>query len=168
MTCHFYNVNLFSWYVFFCSFFDVHKAMLPEIRSSAEIYGKIYSGALKGIPISGVGRDLKNPLFTLTIYFLCPPEWNSGVFSFCPVCQWLCGKNFILGYRVKHNKGDSSVALGGVKWRSLNLQKELFFSEYYVWSSENQILTRLVYRKYNFYRLTSCSLRAGYGHYMGL
>ena len=38
-------------------FFDVHKAMLPEIRSSAEIYGKISSGALKGIPISGVGHD---------------------------------------------------------------------------------------------------------------
>ena len=29
--------------------------------------------------------------------------------------------------RVKHNKGNSSVARGGVKWRSLNLQKELFF-----------------------------------------
>ena len=36
-------------------------------------------------------------------------------------------KKHKLGRRVKHNKGNSSVALGGVKWRSLNLQKELFF-----------------------------------------
>lgn len=37
-----------------CRFFDVSKDMLPEIRSSAETYGNIVDGPLKGLPISGV------------------------------------------------------------------------------------------------------------------
>ena len=37
------------------SFFDINTNMLPEIRSSAEVYGSFVDGPLKNTPISGVG-----------------------------------------------------------------------------------------------------------------
>ena len=40
-----------------CRFFDVEKVLLPEIRSSAELYGTVKEGPLKGLPISGVLGD---------------------------------------------------------------------------------------------------------------
>ena len=46
-------------HVFTClrRFFDVEKVLLPEIRSSAELYGTVNEGPLKGLPISGVLGD---------------------------------------------------------------------------------------------------------------
>jgi len=41
----------------FIRFFDVEKVLLPEIRSSAEVYGTLVDGPLKGLPISGVLGD---------------------------------------------------------------------------------------------------------------
>lgn len=35
-------------------FFDIPREILPEIRSSAEVYGYIATGALLGVPIAGV------------------------------------------------------------------------------------------------------------------
>lgn len=40
--------------VFNLSFFGISKETLPQIRSSAEIFGYMQDGPLKGIPISGV------------------------------------------------------------------------------------------------------------------
>ena len=38
----------------FWRFFDIPTSVLPSIRSSSEIYGKLVSGPLAGVPISGV------------------------------------------------------------------------------------------------------------------
>jgi glycerol kinase len=35
-------------------FFKIPMDLLPEIRSSSEVYGSVADGVLKGIPISGV------------------------------------------------------------------------------------------------------------------
>lgn len=35
-------------------YFEIPQEVLPKIRSSAEIYGYIASGALTGVPIAGV------------------------------------------------------------------------------------------------------------------
>lgn len=48
------NIETLSWDPTLCRYFDISMQMLPEIRSSAEIYGKIAIGPLKGITISGV------------------------------------------------------------------------------------------------------------------
>ena len=48
------NIETLSWDPTLCRYFDIPMQMLPEIRSSAEIYGKIAIGPLKGITISGV------------------------------------------------------------------------------------------------------------------
>ena len=48
------NIETLSWDPTLCRYFDIPIQMLPEIRSSSEIYGNITIDALKGIPISGI------------------------------------------------------------------------------------------------------------------
>lgn len=53
------NIETLSWDPTLCRYFDIPMQILPEIRSSAEIYGKIAIGPLKGITISGVSYFFK-------------------------------------------------------------------------------------------------------------
>ncbi|VDK62399.1 unnamed protein product [Anisakis simplex] len=46
-----------SWSTELCKFFDIPMEILPEIRSSAEVYANIEEGPLKGVPISGCLGD---------------------------------------------------------------------------------------------------------------
>lgn len=48
------NIETLSWDPTLCRYFDIPMQMLPEIRSSSEIYGKISIPPLSGIPISGI------------------------------------------------------------------------------------------------------------------
>lgn len=48
------NIETLSWDPTLCRYFDIPMQMLPEIRSSSEIYGKISFPDLFGIPISGI------------------------------------------------------------------------------------------------------------------
>ncbi|KAI4492423.1 hypothetical protein M0804_002214 [Polistes exclamans] len=48
------NIETLSWDPTLCRYFDISMQMLPEIKSSSEIYGKIKIGPLAGIPISGI------------------------------------------------------------------------------------------------------------------
>lgn len=48
----------------FYSLFQITPEMLPEIRSSSEIYGKVCDGsALDGLPITGVRLNVINLFF---------------------------------------------------------------------------------------------------------
>lgn len=48
------NIETLSWDPTLCRYFGIPMQMLPAIRSSSEIYGKISIGPLSGIPISGI------------------------------------------------------------------------------------------------------------------
>ena len=48
------NLETLDWDPFLCKFFDIPPTILPEVRSSSEVYGYLSSGCLKGTPISGV------------------------------------------------------------------------------------------------------------------
>lgn len=48
------NIETLSWDPTLCRYFDIPMQMLPEIRSSAEIYGTIAIDPLKGVPISAI------------------------------------------------------------------------------------------------------------------
>ncbi|KAG5315040.1 GLPK kinase, partial [Pseudoatta argentina] len=48
------NIETLSWDPTLCRYFEIPMQMLPEIKSSSEIYGKILIGPLSGIPISGI------------------------------------------------------------------------------------------------------------------
>ncbi|CAH0402141.1 unnamed protein product [Chilo suppressalis] len=51
------NIENLNWDPLLLKFFEVPKSVLPEIKSSSEIYGYIADGPLKGIPISGCLGD---------------------------------------------------------------------------------------------------------------
>ncbi|XP_074653772.1 glycerol kinase 3-like [Tubulanus polymorphus] len=51
------NIHQLKWDQQLCRFFDVPVSILPEIHSSAEIYGHISTGVLSGVPISGILGD---------------------------------------------------------------------------------------------------------------
>uniref|UniRef100_A0A0P4W7J1 Probable glycerol kinase n=1 Tax=Scylla olivacea TaxID=85551 RepID=A0A0P4W7J1_SCYOL len=51
------NISTLQWDANLCKFFKIPMSILPEIRSSSEIYGYITKGPLLGIPISGVLGD---------------------------------------------------------------------------------------------------------------
>lgn len=51
------NLKTQQWDPDLCTFFGIPDHILPEIKSSSEIYGNIQSGALKGVPISGILGD---------------------------------------------------------------------------------------------------------------
>lgn len=51
------NLRTQSWDPELCKFFGIKPDVLPEIRSSAEVYGAIKQGALEGIDIAGIVGD---------------------------------------------------------------------------------------------------------------
>ncbi|XP_060090085.1 glycerol kinase isoform X2 [Heteronotia binoei] len=52
-----FNIHTLDWDAELCKFFGVPKGILPEVRSSSEIYGPMIAGALSGVPISGCLGD---------------------------------------------------------------------------------------------------------------
>eukprot|EP00727_Mastigamoeba_balamuthi_P001156 m51a1_g11037 putative glycerol kinase-like isoform x2 (506) ;mRNA; r:431338-433437 len=51
------NINTLRWDQTLCDFFGVPEVLLPRIRSSAEIYGRLASGSLLGVPIAACLGD---------------------------------------------------------------------------------------------------------------
>ncbi|KAJ8246751.1 hypothetical protein GJAV_G00255000 [Gymnothorax javanicus] len=52
-----FNIHTMEWDLELCKYFDIPMEILPEVRSSSEIYGLVASGTLTGIPISGCLGD---------------------------------------------------------------------------------------------------------------
>ncbi|XP_001603134.1 glycerol kinase-like isoform X1 [Nasonia vitripennis] len=51
------NIVNLKWDPYLLSFFQIPEDILPQIRSSSEIYGNIVDGVLQGVPISGCLGD---------------------------------------------------------------------------------------------------------------
>ena len=59
-----YNINSMTWDDELLDIFDVPRAILPEVRSSSEIYGEIETpNELRGIKIAGIAGDQQAALF---------------------------------------------------------------------------------------------------------
>lgn len=59
-----YNINTLSWDDELLEIFAVPRTILPEVRSSSEVYGEIENPAeLKGIRIAGIAGDQQAALF---------------------------------------------------------------------------------------------------------
>ncbi len=57
-----YNINTLQWDEELCKIFDVPMNMLPEVRSSSEVYGYVRMMGAK-VPISGIAGDQQAALF---------------------------------------------------------------------------------------------------------
>jgi glycerol kinase len=59
-----FNINTLDWDDELLELFGVPRAILPEVRSSSEVYGEVECPAeLKGIPIAGIAGDQQAALF---------------------------------------------------------------------------------------------------------
>ncbi|XP_047114214.1 glycerol kinase-like [Schistocerca piceifrons] len=56
------NIRTLQWDNTLCKFFGIPKEILPEIRSSSEIYGYVAASPLEGVPISGCLGDQQSAL----------------------------------------------------------------------------------------------------------
>ncbi|CAN9498027.1 unnamed protein product [Ophioblennius macclurei] len=52
-----FNIHTMEWDSELCRYFDVPMEILPDVRSSSEIYGCMKCGSLAGVPISGCLGD---------------------------------------------------------------------------------------------------------------
>ncbi|XP_072370064.1 glycerol kinase [Scyliorhinus torazame] len=52
-----FNIHTLKWDPDLCKFFDIPMSILPEVRSSSEIYGLMRCGTLAKVPISGCLGD---------------------------------------------------------------------------------------------------------------
>ncbi|MFE9582314.1 glycerol kinase GlpK [Nocardia sp. NPDC006044] len=57
------DLNTRQWDSEICAEFGVPESLLPEIRSSSEVYAEITSGPLKGIPVAGILGDQQAATF---------------------------------------------------------------------------------------------------------
>ncbi len=65
-----YNINSLEWDKDLLNIFDIPKAILPEVKSSSEIYCKTDKGYFEGveIPIAGIAGDQQSALFGQTCF----------------------------------------------------------------------------------------------------
>eukprot|EP00731_Ephydatia_muelleri_P009479 Em0005g65a len=133
------NIHSLQWDPYLCSFFNIPQSILPQIRSSSEIYGYIAEGALKGVPICGclgdqqaalVGQQCFGPGDAKNTYGTgCFLLYNTGQ---QPVMS-RHGMLTTVGYQLGPHAPvvyalEGSVAIGGqsVRWLRDNLE---FFKE---------------------------------------
>ena len=57
------DLRTLDWDPEICADFDIPMSMLPEIRSSSEVYGEVAAGPLEGVPIAGVLGDQQAATF---------------------------------------------------------------------------------------------------------
>lgn len=50
------NLETLKWDPYLCKVFGIPMKILPEIRSSSEVYGHMVETALRNVPIAGVSR----------------------------------------------------------------------------------------------------------------
>nr|KAG5703569.1 hypothetical protein BaRGS_000954 [Batillaria attramentaria] len=128
------NIHTLQWDDFLCRFFDIPKAVLPEIRSSSEVYGKMASGPLQGYPISGILGDQQAALVGQTCFKLGQAKntYGTGCFLLYNTgTQPVESKNGLLttvAYKLGPNKPavyalEGAIAIAGacVRWLRDNL-----------------------------------------------
>jgi glycerol kinase len=126
------NLNTLDWDDELLSLLDIPRALLPEIRSSSEIYGTA-KGSLGGVPVAGDLGDQQAALFGQTCYSAGEAKntYGTGCFMLMntgekPVPS-KAGLLTTLGYKIGNQKAvyalEGSIAITGalVQWLRDNL-----------------------------------------------
>ncbi len=127
------NLHTLDWDEEILKELDIPRAMLPEIKSSSEVYGAVRAGGLKGIPVAGDLGDQQAALFGQTCF--TPGEakntYGTGCFMLMntgekPV-QSKSGLLTTLGYKIGGQPAvyalEGSIAITGalIQWLRDNL-----------------------------------------------
>ncbi|XP_017799029.1 PREDICTED: glycerol kinase-like [Habropoda laboriosa] len=139
------NIETLSWDPTLCRYFDIPIQILPEIKSSAEIYGDIAIGPLKGIPISGILGNQQSALVGQNCLKKGQAKntYRSGCFLLCNTGTTRVYSSHGLVTTVAYQLGpkspavyalEGSVAVAGaaIKWLrdNMNLIKDVHESEH--------------------------------------
>ncbi|XP_043189068.1 glycerol kinase-like [Amphibalanus amphitrite] len=128
------NLETLQWDDYLCRFFDIPRSVLPEIRSSSEVYGHLVSGALKGVPIAGILGDqqaalvgqacLQQGMAKNTYGTGCFLLYNTG----CKIVQSTHGLLTTVGYQLGPRapvtyalEGSVAIAGAAIRWLRDNL-----------------------------------------------
>ncbi|GAA4412693.1 glycerol kinase GlpK [Nibrella viscosa] len=127
------NLKTLEWDDDLLQAFDIPRAMLPQIRSSSEVYGKVTSEVLPGVPVAGILGDQQAALVGQTCYEpgQAKNTYGTGCFLLMntgtEIRQSTCGLLTTVAYRFQdqpaHYALEGSVAITGalVQWLRDNL-----------------------------------------------
>lgn len=127
------NLHTLAWDDDLLTAFTVPRAMLPQIRSSSEVYGTVTSEVLPGVPIAGILGDQQAALVGQTCYEpgMAKNTYGTGCFLLMNTGTELrhstCGLLTTVAYQFKnqpvHYALEGSVAITGalVQWLRDNL-----------------------------------------------
>ena len=76
------NLRTLDWDAEILAALDIPRAMLPEIRSSAEVYGTVGDGSLAGVPVASALGDQQAALFGQTCFSPGEAKCTYGTGSF--------------------------------------------------------------------------------------
>jgi glycerol kinase len=127
------NLKTLSWDEELLDAFEIPRAMLPEVRSSSEVYGKATLGAIAGVEIAGILGDQQAALVGQACF--SPGEvkntYGTGCFLLMNTGERLVPSNFGLLTTAAYKMGkapanyalEGSVAIAGalVQWLRDNL-----------------------------------------------
>jgi glycerol kinase len=122
------NLKTLDWDADLLGSFEIPRAILPEIRSSSEVYGPATLEAVRGVPIAGILGDQQAALVGQTCFH--PGEakntYGTGCFLLmntgCEIVPSRCGLLTTLAYRLGQERAcyalEGSVAITGalVQW----------------------------------------------------
>lgn len=127
------NLRTLSWDKELLTAFDIPEAMLPQIRSSSEIYGVVTHPGLKGVPVAGILGDQQAALVGQTCFQPgeakntygtgCFLLMNTGERAVQSSCGLLTTVAYKLGDRAARYALEGSIAITGalVQWLRDNL-----------------------------------------------
>ena len=127
------NLATLDWDEEMLSAFAIPRALLPEIRSSSEVYGRATWGAIEGVPLAGmlgdqqaalVGQACFEPGEAKNTYGTgCFLLMNTGTRPIASTCGLLTTVAYRLSGEAAHYALEGSVALAGalVQWLRDNL-----------------------------------------------
>ena len=127
------NLETLEWDDALLEAFDIPRAMLPQIRSSSEVYGTVTSEVLPGVPIAGILGDQQAALVGQTCFEPgqakntygtgCFLLMNTGTELRHSTCGLLTTVAYRFGDQPVHYALEGSVAIAGalVQWLRDNL-----------------------------------------------
>lgn len=128
-----FNLRTLDWDAELLADFEIPRAMLPEVRSSSEIYGEGAVEEIKGVPIAGILGDQQAALVGQTCFEPgevkntygtgCFLLMNTGTRAVASKCGLLTTVAYKFGSEPVHYALEGSVAIAGalVQWLRDNL-----------------------------------------------
>ena len=128
-----FNLQTLDWDPQLLAAFEIPRAMLPEVRSSSEIYGEAILDEIKGVPIAGILGDQQAALVGQACFHPgevkntygtgCFLLMNTGERAVPSKCGLLTTVAYKFGKQPAHYALEGSVAIAGalVQWLRDNL-----------------------------------------------